>query len=466
MPITVDLDVLVRELRLRRGLEGPQLILTWKVPADTTDIEAIVVVRKKYEFPATVGDGLIVFDGPPADGFVTDLDLAPCTCYYYTVFTKTFGGDYLHHVTTQAAELAIETGFFAKKLFNMLPDMYVIGDKRLEEGGVGRLTLTKIFDSLSSEFFNLIEAGEKSRGELERFLRVVAVELDIVKGLIDCLPSQFDVDDTCCKNLQAMAALLDLQLNTEFPCIKQRNEIKSQVPILQKKGTKASIEARARAISGLPTRIQEWCGNILITNRLSRTTVRLDVGSQNYGLPGDTTDYTPGGEKTFTSFTVFFMLECDDCLDKPVVLKLERELPRLYPVCRTGHLVFVDCRFVEEYDVEDIEEFATDEIEDAVVVEDVRTHCWLITNRLTDATSPAPLGPSLFLGQERHYTNSLAAMTANPFRVCVERWWDEIECCGRINQARINCSRINVDCETTLCIDRVDAGRVDCSRVP
>lgn len=474
----VDKTKLVRNLQIRRGLEGPQFVLTWDAPEDLTNISQIVIRRKQYGFPRFITEGGEVFAGPPAAGFLTDLDLAACRCYYYTAFTVMVGGEVMYNSSVQVSELALETGFFARKLFELLPVAFVNGDKRLAEGSPGKIALEKTFDSVGKEFFNLIEDGTLKKGELQRFLRVMAVELDIAKGLIDCLPSQFDVDETCCKNLQAMGALLGIDVNTEFPCEKQRNEIKQWVPILQVKGTGQAIAAKARSISELTTRIQEWCKNILITNRLDRTTlVHHTEWPVNFDMPGDTVDYTPGGGKGFTSFTVYFLLgdgeeNCDVCLDAPVVKKLAREVPKLYPVCRQGNLVFIDCRFVDEYDVTEIEEIATDEIED-LYVEDYTKHCWLITNRLTDTVSPpvppSLIGPSLAsgFGLEHHYTNSLEARTAGPSVTCfMDDFFDLVECVCRINRGRINCSRIGECADTELvCTPRVSEARVDCSAV-
>jgi len=473
MPIVVDTDLLAQEVTLRRGLEGPQLVLTWKAPLDSASVDRIVVVRKKYEFaelPTAGGGQTIVFDGPPGDGSVTDIapDIEPCRCYYYTVFSVKADGEEHHDPSTQAADFAIETGFFAKKLFELLPDLYVVGDKRLEKEEPGKLALQKTFDTASKEFFNLLEDGVIERGQLQRFLRTVAVELDIVKGLIDCLPVIWDVDEACCRFLEPLAALIGLNINKEFPCNVQREEIRQHVAILKIKGTKLGVEARARLISRLTVRSQECLTNILISNMLDRTTMKSPNPGLGaiYKLPGDDTDFTPGGDIGFNCFRIFFMLDCDDCLSDAIVKKLERELPKEWPMCRSGQLVFVDCVFTDEYDTDQIQELVSDIIEDAVVVEDFRTHCWLITNRLTDTVFPPPIGPSLLLGRERHYTNSLAARTPAPGPCVDDSFFDLVECVCRINRGRINCSRIGECADVELlCPPRVDEARVDCSGV-
>jgi hypothetical protein len=68
---------LVQNTRIRRGLEGPQLIVEWDAPAQITTAMEIRVVRKKFEFAANPFDsqGTVVFEGPADAGFVTDIDL-------------------------------------------------------------------------------------------------------------------------------------------------------------------------------------------------------------------------------------------------------------------------------------------------------------------------------------------------------------------------------------------------------
>jgi hypothetical protein len=452
-----DPDKIVQNVRLRRGLEGPQLILEWDAPKVIPLGGTVRIVRKLYEFSTSPYDGIVVFEGPTAAGFVDDLDLEACKCYYYTIFARELTPDlWYFSPETQASEIAIATGYFPKRLFELLPNVYILGDKLLEDQDRDDdiIALQKIFDSQSKETFNLYENLDPNKepirkGPLQRFIKTLAIEPDIVKGLIDCMPTLWDVDETCCGNLPALGELIGLEVNREFPCSKQRQEIKEQVAIVKLKGTRAAIRARASLISGQPTNVQEWCGNILISNRLDRTTLKVpNPGlSQTFHLFGDETDYTPGGEIGFNTFTIFFFLECEDCLSAQTVAKLNRVLRPEFPVCRVGNFVFIDCKFVECYDRRRIQEIVTDELTDQVV-ENFIPHCWLITNRLPDAdsetlprvneahvdvdhleepTQVSMLLPSLYLPFEHNLTNSIHSLTANPFRVCVERWWDEVE---------------------------------------
>lgn len=457
---------LVKNVGIRRGLEGPQLILEWDAPDELPEFGGGLtrVVRKLYEFPVSPDDGIIVFEKPTEDParYVADLDLEACKCYYYTIFTfDPVEGKWRFSIDTQAEEIAIQTGFFAINLFKYLPELYVIGDKLLDaqERAASVLALEKTFDAEGPEWFNIYENTNPAKepvkkGPLQRFMKTLAIEPDIVKGLIDCMPILWDVDETCCEVLPALGELIGLQVNREFDCARQRQEIKQQVAIYKIKGTKSALLARALSISGLPGAIQEWAGNLLISNRLDRTSLAYPNSgfASKFMLPGDDTAYTPGGEIGFFRFTIFLNLDCDDCLAQQVVEKLIRELGRETPVCRIGHVIFVDCRWVDCYNtVERVEEIVNDVIED-FYVEDFRTHCWLISNRLPDMgdislprvneayvdvdhleepSLVTDLLPSLNLPFEHHLTNSIHAITANPFRLCVEQWYDDVEAASR-----------------------------------
>lgn len=448
---------LAQNARIRRGLEGPQLIVEWDAPAEISAGMVIRVVRRLFEFAEHPDSGIVVFEGLAADGFVTDLNLDPCRCYYYTILTHAFfpKEEWLFGPSTQVSLIAIQTGFFGRDggLLRLLPEIYLLGDKLSDEDVLAReeavFALQPIFDADAHEWFNLGENTDptkepKKKGPLARFLKSIALELDQVKGLIDCLPTLWDVDETCCDVLPALGANIGLEVNRELPCSAQRQEIKEHVAILKLRGTKTAIRARARTVSGFPVDIQEWCNNILLTNTEGRTLIQAPNPGlvSKFRLPGDDTDYTPGPGIGFFDICIFFRLECDDCLSEEVVKKLNRVMPAELPVCRIGSFAFIDCTFVEDADLEPEETGVEDVIEDAVTDEFSFRTCWLITNSLDDTQDPPDAGPSLTRGTARNLTNAITALTANPNSICAELFSDEIICSNRVGRARVGCSRV------------------------
>ena len=450
---------LARNARIHRGMEGPQLIVEWDAPEEVGTEQQIRVVRKQYEFAASPFDtqGTVVFEGPAADGFVADLDLGACHCYYYTVFTHAFfpKEEWLFSVDTQVAEIAVPTGYFGRDggLFRLLPEIYVLEDKLLdadvEERADAIFALHPVFDADGREWFNLGENIDpqkepKKKGPLQRFLKTIALEIDLVKGLIDCMPTLWDVDETCCAVLPALGEVIGLQVNRELPCSAQRQEIKEHVAILKVKGTATAIRARARSVSGFETFVQECGDNILITNRGDRTTLLVNPNpgfASFFGRPGDPTDFTPGGVFTPNSICVFFLLECDDCLSEQVVRKLNRVLPPELPACHPGHFIFLDCDFVEDpFDRGRLGDSADETDEDAAAEEVVASTCWLITNSLPEPPDTPDAGPGKPFAM--NLTNSSAALTASPSPICSELFDDEVVCSFRVLRARVDCSRV------------------------
>lgn len=448
---------LAQNVRIRRGLEGPQLIVEWDTPTEISPGMVIRVVRRLFEFAEHPDSGIVVFEGLAAAGYVADLNLDPCRCYYYTVLTHSFfpKDEWLFGPTVQVSTIAIPTGYFGRDggLLRLLPEIYLLGDKLSDEDVEPReaavFALQPVFDADAHEWFNLGENTDptkepKKKGPLARFLKSIALELDHVKGLIDCMPTLWDVDETCCDNLPALGTVIGLEVNRELPCSAQRQEIKEHVAILKARGTKVGIRARARTVSGLPVDIQEWCNNILLTNTQGRTVIAApNPGlTSKFRLPGDDTDYTPGPGIGFFDICIFFRLACDDCLSEEVVKKLNRVMPAELPVCRIGSFAFVDCTFVEEAHLEPEETGVEDILEDAVAEEFVFQTCWLITNSLDDTQDPPSAGPSLVLGGARNLTNALRALTANPSIICAELFSDTIICSSRVRRARVGCSRV------------------------
>jgi hypothetical protein len=449
---------LVQNTRIRRGLEGPQLIVEWDAPAQITTAMEIRVVRKKFEFAANPFDsqGTVVFEGPADAGFVTDIDLDPCECYYYTVFSHNFfvAEEWLFGPESQVSEIAIPTGFFGRDggLFKRLPELYMLEDKLLELDVVQReesfFALYPTLDPENHEWFNLGENTDPTKeaikkGPLQRFLKTIAIDLDLAKGLADCMPVLWDVDNTCCGVLPALGENIALQVNRELSCSAQRQEIREHVAILKRKGTADALRARARSVSGFTTFVQEWSNNILLTNTLDRTIIDVPKPglASTFMLPGDTTDYTPGGVIAPNSFCIFFLLECDDCLSEQIVRKLNRVLPPEFPACHPGHLVFLDCLFEEEpFDRERLDDFNEEIWEDDLLEELILQTCWLITNTLPDDPFLPDPGPGK--GLARNLTNSLKALTANPNIICAELWDDEIICDNRVAKARVDCTRV------------------------
>lgn len=404
----------VRSLALRRGFEGPQVAAAWEQPPEPERVERIRLVRRFLAFPEGPDDGMVLVDGPPEAGRFTDLDLPACACAYYTVFSlRADTGEWVTLPRARGSIIPVETGYFGARLMALLPELYLIADKKLERGGTGKLALERQQDPASGEWFNLDEDGRTAKGQLARFLKIFGGELDLARGLIDCLPRQQDVDETCARNLPHIAALVGLELNRELSIPQQREEIKRQVEVYRLKGTAAAIGAKARSVTGFPVGVDDWCDNILIANHEDRRVADLSAPWRSRaGLPDDPTAYvidgSPGGLYSWGRFGVFFQIPCEECLPRWVVEKLARVLPRLTPACAEGRPIFLDCRYEETYDRDRLDELHRTVITERPRLERVYDLCWLYTN------------------DETRLSNSRFRAAA-PGVACADAWWDCIE---------------------------------------
>lgn len=381
---------------VRRGYEGPQLIIEWNEPADAASLTSIRVVRRLFGFPTDENDGLAVFDGAPTGGgVVADLDVEPCRCYYYKLFVEvTATGLYESDTVNQGFAIALETGFFAEKTFDLIPETLKVADKgqnELEE--VRRSLIQGPFSGTFPEVFNLGEDGSLAKGPLRRLLKIIGPMLDEPKGLLDCLLDQLDVDEACINNLVHLATLLGLTLNTELSPEKQRNEVRLQVEFLKLKGTIPGLQARLRSVSGLTAGVRELCNDVCYTNDETRTTLAFtpaELASLN--TLDNQVCFTVGFPDTppfWLWFKVFMDLPNGFELDEPTARKWCVAVAEASPACHKGFLVVTDTYeddipvdMADDYD--DLEEIAdalpitiVDEFDDVVTA---FPSLWLIVN--------------------------------------------------------------------------------------
>lgn len=125
-----------------RGVEGPQLVISWEPPSPalTSDYR---LVRREYDFPTNPDDGIVVFtteDGitPFFTRSYTDLPtyyfenqgitgkgIAANKVYYYRFFAKSItSGQWVTDEENLGRGMGLNTGYFPKKLWECLPAIY------------------------------------------------------------------------------------------------------------------------------------------------------------------------------------------------------------------------------------------------------------------------------------------------------------------------------------------------------
>lgn len=123
------MSLLITELGFHRGFEGPQIIVSFKMPDESVD--KVRVVRKVLDYPSHETDGVIVQDdiigALSEQKFVSDRNLTGNDTYYYKVFSL-LGLTWTSSVNTRGNLLAIQTGFFQEHLHKLFPDIYRLVD--------------------------------------------------------------------------------------------------------------------------------------------------------------------------------------------------------------------------------------------------------------------------------------------------------------------------------------------------
>lgn len=328
---------------VRRGFEGPQIYVEWNLPVATGLVTNMVLVRRLFGFPRTYTDPLatIVWQGSVQAKTVSDLNVVAGTCYYYKLFIAINDGTVISSTDLQGFAIVLPTGYFAEKLWALLPEFFKNADKRKDLNGATRLALIQGVGS-TAEVFNLGEDGTVLKGQLRRLFKIYGPLFDEAKGLIDSLIDQLDFDKSTLPNLGFLSQTLGLDLNTELSPEKMRNEARAQIDYLKIKGTKPGLIARLRSVSDADPTISEQYNNILFANDPTRTSLKFTAAEvQGISSPNDIIDRSvgyPDKAPFWLWFNVFMNSPDNIALDEVTVRKFCIAMNESAPVCHRGDL--------------------------------------------------------------------------------------------------------------------------------
>ena len=127
-----DLSNILKSFEVSRAFEGPQLLLDWEF-FDDNDIDEFKIIKKEGAYPLSITDGIPVFSGSNS-GSYGDLDVSGGTIYYYTLLLRLAGeSDFVFDIIGMGKALAISTGYYHKKLWALLPQIYRTRDVITDE---------------------------------------------------------------------------------------------------------------------------------------------------------------------------------------------------------------------------------------------------------------------------------------------------------------------------------------------
>lgn len=378
--VLVGLDqFVVSNFSVRRGFEGPQVLLAWDDPVTISQVESIKVVRKLFDFPANASDGVLVFEGSPNAATIADIEGLPALdCVYYAVFSKKFSDDIFF--TTERGKKSIivfEAGnTFSRLMYDISPESYKVAGKLIELGGIGKVQLEPNEVGEDGETYNLYEILGDKKNIYERLLKVFGGGLDDAKGLIDGFALSRDSDTICIDYLQLMASKIGLQLTEELPGLNKRQEVKSHVALLKIKGTKRALEAKLRSATLFNVKVEDINDFILVTPIIGETPE----------LNGDIIVNVNGDSgSSLNSIVITFEIDFTfQSLTKAILKTINKIIKYWTPFCTEVDSIQIgfDEKIVEDsYDVEtEITDSHYSEAENEIVLENVCTYNWMITN--------------------------------------------------------------------------------------
>lgn len=256
-------------------------------------------------------------------------------------------------MSSNAYAIASKAQFFPTKIYNQLiPKIYVTEDtKTLQKVLIDTTTTDEDISTripgilpddipvtiVSGERFNFDEDQYEEHGQLRRYLKIIGLEFDQMKALIDVVPDFFDVDKAPPEFLVLMGKLIGLDVNQELSISQQRNEIKNWVSLLKEKGTIPGIIDLIKTITGVNevTVVEGWTRVFFFNdeNSLFGTAV-MPLEDVHYflGVSDDTM-------WSLNTIIIYITLDEGVGLSEVVQEKLERLLPEFIPAGRRTFII-------------------------------------------------------------------------------------------------------------------------------
>jgi len=124
----VDLSNVIRQFKVARAYEGPQILLEWGF-FDDSQIAEFNIMKKEGAYPLSTNDGILVVFGS-SSGAYGDLGVNAGTIYYYTLFVRLVGeDDFVFDTVSMGKALAMATGYYQDALWRLIPEIYRIRDE-------------------------------------------------------------------------------------------------------------------------------------------------------------------------------------------------------------------------------------------------------------------------------------------------------------------------------------------------
>jgi hypothetical protein len=311
--------------------EGPQVLLSW----DRSDwYEQIYILRKLRGYPvdAENGDEIVADDDNGLANF-SDLDAVASKVNYYTLFIGAAGlpkGTLASII--QGRALAFETGYFHNLIWGkLLPDIY-----RRQDATSSQVALIQQADDTTGEVFNVGEPGTKQRGELERFLKNFAVELERIRAKIRFNLSRVDPSEADVDDLGHIAYLFNMGLSDRLTPEEKRSLILELMVLYQIKGSLEGIESFVRTLIPFDVTIHRPSRqNIGLVS--AGGSVFFDFEQASFDAmftDDDSGSYFPSiddSNRMFDAIDIYIKIPCGALIDPRILDELANLLPIFVP---------------------------------------------------------------------------------------------------------------------------------------
>jgi len=233
-------NLTVSNLQARRGLEGPQIILTWTKPVKYDQLNRLRIVRKMGSYPDDETDGKIALDTTNVQlEYYTDFPGYGPEYFYYKVFCRR-GSSWISTYLNEVVELAHDTqSELQDKFFRELGEPFTTFDK--ERFG----SQQRVLESADLDIYEkilLAEDGETDQGEFRRFLKLPNLIFNEILALTRAIATRdglgvvHDVKRTKPQYLDYIAKLYGWRFNFDLPVGAARQEIIDLPDVYRKKG--------------------------------------------------------------------------------------------------------------------------------------------------------------------------------------------------------------------------------------
>ena len=344
-------DWAVNNFTVEAAVQGPQIIINWSYDGDfdPTKVSQLKLLKRQREFPIDETDGTVVYSeiNPGAPDYFTttyydDLNVINGEFYYYSMFAYvTATSTWEKHDLTSGMMLAFNTGIVADRAWRDLAQYEKVKDLETTQAQLLEVVVPDR-DSVHPELENLVRPGQKlhygshemvqSMGFLQRFLRLLAIEMDRVYGISKHTSKFFDVNTAPLDMLSILGKRIGVTVDVEAAPERRREEIKRAIPLYRIKGTKEGMRVALNVLIPWTLEFDEVGNNIMVFNREDRVFWN-EPDFWKMGTPGDTTSYFPGTGRYERNFDkVIFYFTAPVPLTEPLTpTQIQKSLERIIP---------------------------------------------------------------------------------------------------------------------------------------